>query len=143
MNTHEYSVEFRIYSWTLDRAAISKELSIEPNPLPQSPRPPGKIGPRIWATTGIEPSDDNADPHPVWDSLEEGLTFVLNKLWPHREAVARYHSEGKLIWWCGHFQRSFDGGPTLSAPLLKKLGEFGVELYIDNYHTGGPDGATS
>jgi hypothetical protein len=38
-----------------------------------------------------------------------------------------------VILWCGHFQSSFDGGPTLSPELLKQLGEFEVELFIDNY----------
>ena len=60
---------------------------------------------------------------------------MLDRLWPHREAVARYKKNGELIWWCVHFQTSFDGGPTLSVPLLKRLGEFGVEVYIDNYHS--------
>jgi hypothetical protein len=135
MSTHEYSVEFRIYSRTLDRETLTKELGIEPNPLPEPVRPASKSPPRIWATTGIEPSEEDTDPHPMWDSLEQGMTFVLDKLWPYREAIARYKSDGQLIWWCGHFQTSFDGGPTLSAPLLKRLGEFGVELYIDNYHS--------
>jgi hypothetical protein len=68
-----------------------------------------------------------------WDSLEEGLRHVLENLWPHRDKIATYHAGSKLMWWCGHFQSAFDGGPTLSAALLRQLGEFGVELYIDNY----------
>lgn len=61
---------------------------------------------------------------------------VLDKLWPHREQIVSYKSSAELTWWCGHFQSSFDGGPTLSPALLSKLGEFGAELYIDNYFGG-------
>ena len=84
----------------------------------------------MWAYNG---TDDEAV---QWDSLEEGLTFVLDKLWPHREAIAKYRANGDLIWWCGHFQAGFDGGPLLCSQLLRRLGEFGVDLFIDNYFSG-------
>jgi hypothetical protein len=58
---------------------------------------------------------------------------VLESLWPHRDKIAKYAATSKLVWWCGHFQSSFDGGPTLSLALLRKLGEFGADLHIDNY----------
>lgn len=133
MPNHEYTVELRIYSWTLDRSEITKEIGISSVPVPDQPRWVGKSGPRVWATKGVEPSEENPDPWVSWDSLEEGLTFVLNKLWPHRDAIARYKMSGEIVWWCGHFQSSFDGGPELSSAMLKKLGEFGADLCIDNY----------
>jgi hypothetical protein len=68
-----------------------------------------------------------------WESLEEGLRFVLDRLWPHREVLAKYKVSYELIWWCGHFQTSFDGGPRLTSSLLVKLGELGADLFIDNY----------
>jgi hypothetical protein len=68
-----------------------------------------------------------------WESLEDGLAFVLQKLWPHRETLSRYAARGEFIWWCGHFQSRFDGGPCLSAGIMTKLGEIGASLYIDNY----------
>lgn len=34
---------------------------------------------------------------------------------------------------CGHFQNTFDGGPTLSPSLMSRLGEFGTELFLDCY----------
>ncbi len=84
----------------------------------------------MWAYNGTD------EQHVSWDSLEKGLNFVLNKLWPHLDTIASYKEMGaQLIWWCGHFYSSFDGGPSLSPTLLKKLGEFGAELYIDNYHS--------
>ena len=68
-----------------------------------------------------------------------GLTYVLDKLWHLREVIAKYKTSGELIWWCGNFQSSFDGGPSLSPDLLKRLGEFGARLFIDNYFSSGED----
>jgi hypothetical protein len=82
---------------------------------------------------------DGAEERINWEFLEDGLNFVLDKLWPFREVIAKYKSSGKLIWWCGSFQSSFGSGPTLSAALLRRLGEFGAELFIDNYFADGKE----
>jgi hypothetical protein len=128
---HEYTVEFRIFSATLDPAEITRELGLQPcqvkfegTPALGSTR--GRLLEGMWAYDG---GDERID----WQSLSDGLTFMLDKLWPHREAIARYETRGELIFWCGNFQSSFDGGPTFSPDLLKRLGEFGAELYMDNY----------
>jgi hypothetical protein len=84
----------------------------------------------MWGYNGAEETDS----HEIdWDTLEQGLEFVLDRLWPHKEVIALYQAGARAIWWCGHFQEVFDGGPRLSPSLLKRLGEFGVELSIDNY----------
>jgi hypothetical protein len=125
---HEYTVEFRIFSKTLDPNEITKELGLKPCQI----RLEGSLGPGnrlqqgMWAYDGGEESK-------TWDSLSDGLLFLLDKLWPLRDKIAKYKPDAKLIWWCGSFQSSFDGGPTLSAALLSRLGEFGAELFIDNY----------
>jgi hypothetical protein len=82
----------------------------------------------MWAFNGGHSAD--------WDSFEEGLTFVLDGAEPAATMFVKWRAEHKAIWWCGHFQSSFDGGPTLSAGLLERLGAFGVELFIDNYFSG-------
>jgi len=87
---HEYTVEFRISSESLEASKVTQHLALEPC-----------------------------------------QTWVAG--WPQREKIAKYSATSDLIWWCGHFQSSLDGGPTLSAELLRDLGGFGVELYIDNY----------
>jgi len=89
----------------------------------------------MWAYDG----EHEKGPRVEWTSLEEGLTFLLTQLWPLRETIARCAPSAQVIWWCGNFQTSFDGGPTLSASLLKRLGEFGAELYIDNYFSNEDD----
>lgn len=83
----------------------------------------------MWAFDGYSAEHDCE----MWDSLEEGLVFVLSKLWPARDKIKKYISTYDAVWWCGHYQSSFDGGPILSPSILKAVGEFGVELFIDNY----------
>jgi hypothetical protein len=129
MTQHGYTVEFRIFG--LEATLITRDLGLQPCQTWAEgvERIRGKIDPNMWAYNGTE------DREVLWDSLEEGFDFVLNKLWPHRDAIAKYTEMGaRLIWWCGHFYSSFGGGPSLSPMLLKKLGEFGAEVFIDNYH---------
>jgi hypothetical protein len=70
---------------------------------------------------------------PAWSSLEEGLKALLSVFQPRVEALRHLQKTFQVILWCGHFSSSFDGGPTLSPPLLKQLADFGVELYLDTY----------
>ena len=68
-----------------------------------------------------------------WESLEVALSDVLDLVEPHKATFARYAQEYSVIWWCGHFQCAFDGGPRLSVAVLKRLAAFPAELFIDNY----------
>lgn len=68
-----------------------------------------------------------------WQSLEDGLNFLLRRLSHHRPMVIELAKNHEGIWWCGHFQSSFDGGPTLSPKLLTELASYGLPLSIDNY----------
>jgi len=52
---------------------------------------------------------------------------------PLRSEIDNYKQKYDAVWWCGHFQSSFDGGPMLTAELMGRLADFGVDLYIDNY----------
>ncbi len=128
---HEYTVEFRIFSKILDPAEITRELALQPCQIrvEGALAAGGRVQDGMWAYDGGEGRH-------YWESLEDGLDFVLDKLWPLRETIAKYNMNGKLVWWCGNFQASFDGGPTLSAAILRRLGEFGAELFIDNYLAG-------
>ena len=131
MAGHIYTVEFRIFSETIDPDTITRELGLRPCRIQLNGqlRGDGKPMSGMWAYDGEHEMGARVE----WTSLEEGLTFLLNRLWPLRETIARCALSAQLIWWCGNFQTSFDGGPKLSASLLKRLGEFGAELYIDNY----------
>jgi hypothetical protein len=124
---HSYTVEIRVYGPTLDPAQVTRETGLKPSrtQLAGSPRGTGKYEESMWAFNGGEETE--------WGSLEEGLAFVLDRLSGCEELFARYKSEYDVVWWCGHFQSSFDGGPILSAHILERVGAFGVELFIDNY----------
>jgi hypothetical protein len=68
---------------------------------------------------------------PDWDSLEAGLTALLKILVSHTKLLKEYSKKHDVFIWCGHFSSSFDGGPHLSAEILRALGDFGVPLYLD------------
>src|SRR5258707_1171848 len=124
---HLYTVEFRILGATVEPVSITSELGLEPCQIRVNGtlRADGRVLTGMWAYNGGQDVQ--------WTSLEEGLSAVLNLLWPLREVVSRYAPGAQLIWWCGHFDSSFDGGPSLSPALLKRLGDFGAELFIDTY----------
>lgn len=134
MSGHEYTVEFRIFSETLDPVEITRELDLQPCQIriEGATGPGGRFQHGMWAYDGGEGSI-------TWESLADGITFVLDKLWHHREALAKCKTDGDLVWWCGNFQSSFNGGPSLPPDLLKRLGEFGASLYIDNYFSSAED----
>src|ERR1043166_4094068 len=127
---HEYSVELRIIGKDLDPSTITKELGLRPSTI----REAGEMfGAKRWKEAVWGFNGSNTDSPPVWKSLEDGLAFVMARLNLHRSRIEEYKTQFELIWLCGHFQNSFDGGPTLSASILQELGDFGVPLYIDNY----------
>jgi len=68
-----------------------------------------------------------------WDSLEAGLSSLMNELLPKKWLISGYANRFDVCWWCAHFQDSFDGGPTFSPGLLRSLAEFGIGLFLDNY----------
>ena len=128
---HEYSVEFRISGAELVPATVTEALGLEPSLVRQvgEKRSERTVWEQaLWGYNGFPPTIE-------WTSLEDGLNFVLDRLEPHQIQIDKYKQSYDLIFWCGHFQSSFDGGPTLSAGLMRRLGAFGVDLYIDNYLT--------
>lgn len=128
---HEYSVEFRIYGKELDILEVTSDLGYQPSSF----KIKGElIGTKYskYSLWGYDGSETGGEPI-YWDSLEDGLKFLLGRLNPVKDKIDRYKSKYKVILWCGHFQSGFDGGPTLSPSLLKELGDFGVSLFIDNY----------
>ena len=134
-SNHQYTVELRVWGRDLDPERVTTDTGLRPC---QTRARGDRWGSRtydesMWAFNG-----EGAAPTRDWDSLEDGLTFVLDKLGDSHAVFARLASQFTVIWWCGHFQSSFDGGPTLSPQLLTRLGTFGANLYIDNYFSS-PD----
>lgn len=140
---HKYTVEFRIYSKELDVHGFSREIGLTPC---QVQTIGSDVGGRVrqqamWAFNG---SEDPGERRLEWDSLEEGLTYILDKLEPQRGVLDRLAKDSDKVWWCAHFQDAFDGGPLLSATILSRLGTFGARLFIDNFYGhAGSDSARS
>ena len=128
---HEYTVELRIHGADLVPASITEALRLEPSIVREVGERRGER--RVWdqAVWGYNGSSKDTPNH--WTSLEDGLTFLLDRLEPLRSQIDEYKQSYYVVFWCGHFQSSFDGGPTLSAKLMQRLADFGVDLYIDNY----------
>ncbi len=123
MVNHIYTVEFTILGPQLQPDLITQELGLQPCQIrTRVQRFPGRNEESLWAYNGTDSSSLE------WETLEEGLDFVLTRLWPHLPVIERYR-----IWWCGHFQSSFDGGPQLSANILRRLADFGTDVFIDTH----------
>jgi hypothetical protein len=128
---HEYTVELRISGAALVPATITEALGLEPCSIREmgERKADGKVWDQaLWGYNGFPSDTPN-----YWASLEDGLTFLLQRLEPLRTQIVSYKQNYDIVFWCGHFQSSFDGGPTLSAQLMGRLADFGVDLYIDNY----------
>jgi hypothetical protein len=129
---NEYTVELRIHGADLDPAAITNALNLEPTLVRNQGDRRGKNThweEGMWAYNGFPESHGSK----VWESLEEGFTFTLEKLLPIRSKLEDYKKTFKVILWCGHFQSGMNSSFNLSPRALRMLGDFGVELFIDNY----------
>ena len=133
--SHIYTVEFRVSGRSLDPDEVTTALELMPAYV-------HRVGERIgrktretntWVYNGY---DDREQVE--WPDLEEGLQFVLDRLWSRRHALEPFSAVAECYWWCGHFQSSFDGGPRLSPGLLSRLGQIGAALCIDNYFSADP-----
>ena len=127
---HTYLVELRFFGDLLDPSEVSSILGLQPSlyssheePLLNRKRRP------FWGYNGIEHPEFQAE----WLSLEDGLAFVAGRLSALKSEVVQLSKRFDGLWWCGHFQTSFDGGPTLSPQILAEVASFGCPLYLDNY----------
>ncbi len=120
---HTYTVEIRFYGDHLDPHSITQYLGLEPSTCRKSK------GDSVWGYNGCEIVGFQDE----WTTLEEGLSFLTQTLFPQKDKIVKLSNDFKSIWWCGHFQSSLDGGPTLSSQLLKDIAEFNTPLFIDNY----------
>lgn len=127
-SNHRYTAEIRFTAADLDPSAVSRLLQLEPTRSVDRTSSSAKRIP-FWAYNGEGEAGFQAE----WASLEEGLEFLVARLSPARPSIVDLSKTVDGLWWCGHFQSSFDGGPTLSPKLLADLASFGLPLFIDNY----------
>jgi hypothetical protein len=70
-----------------------------------------------------------------YDTLGEALDSLVAGVIHARPNIVAASRKIQGLWWCGHFQDSFDGGPTIGPDLLLKLSMFNIPLFLDCYHS--------
>ena len=131
-SNHTYLVELRFFGDTLNPAEVSSILGLQPSIYSSHEEPLlGRKRQPFWGYNGSEHADFQAE----WLSLEDGLAFVARTLAPVRSEIVQLSKRFDGLWWCGHFQSSFDGGPTLSPDILADISSFGCSFYLDNYYS--------
>lgn len=128
---HAYTVELRFSGDQLEPSEISARLNLQPsNAFSQSQNQATTRKRRpYWAYNGQGDVGFQSE----WASLEDGLEFLLKSLGSKKAEIIAIARQFDGLWWCGHFQASFDGGPTLSPKLLTEIVSYGIPLSIDNY----------
>lgn len=129
---HSYLVSLRISGKTLNLSDVTKALAIEPTQVRTAgqPRPGGKS---VWDESMWEYEVKPITGEKEWRSLEDGLQKILSTFSRSVGQLRDYQERHRVQLFCGHFSSDFNGGPALSPSLLKSLGEFGVELFLDTY----------
>ncbi len=132
---HTYTVALRIQSRDLVPSQITKELGITPTQTRAvgEHRGADKVWDKALWELEVFPQDGSH-----WDSLETGLASLLKIVAHHKEVLHEYGHSHEVFIWCGHFSSSFDGGPVLSAEMLRALGDFGFPLWLDTYFSDEP-----
>jgi len=130
MSSHRYSVQFRI-SGDIVPDEITQRIGLQPNEtrIAGSVLHGRMLEKSLWSYSGAPDGIYVQE----WERLEDGILHLLGKLLPKKELIEYYVENHDTVFWCGHFQSSFDGGPTISKSLLSSLASFGVPVFIDNY----------
>ncbi|MCL2714935.1 MAG: DUF4279 domain-containing protein [Alphaproteobacteria bacterium] len=128
---HAYTVALRFTGDQLVPSEISARLNLQPSHASDQSQDPSTTRRRcpFWTYNG----QGEEGFQPEWTCLEDGLTFLLKRLRSRKAQIIALACEFDALWWCGNFQASFNGGPTLSAKLLTEIGSTGIPLSIDNY----------
>lgn len=131
LSVHTYTVELRFTGEQLEPRDVARKLNlVASNEIGRLRHEDGaRRRQPFWAYNGQGEIGFQSE----WKCLEEGLRFLLGCLHSRKAEIVALAVEFRGIWWCGHFQAGFDGGPTLSAELLTEIGTYGIPLSIDNY----------
>lgn len=128
---HEYTIELR---FTIDEESIdniSKALNLSPTRVINSRdrKGHGHAARSSWIYNG----QGEVGFQPLWENVDDAFRFILGCFSDKKNEIKALAKDVPGVWWCGHFQAGFNGGPKLSPDLLIEIGEYGVPLYIDNY----------
>lgn len=128
---HTYSVEFRLAGEELNPGEVSSLIGLKATGWSDGEQLGSRRRHPFWGYNG----SDDPQFQDEWQSLEDGLTLVSRKLSPFRSTITQLLNRFSGIWWCGHFQSSYNGGPMLSPQLLAEIASFGCPLLLDTYHS--------
>src|SRR5215469_10253471 len=131
---HTYTVSLRVESPVLDAAKVTRELAISPTQTRAKGQWRSETS--VW-NKALWEFEVFPESRSHWDALEAGLAALLRTLQPITKMLQEYRKSHDVYIWCGHFSSSFDGGPQFSAEILRKLGDFGIPLWIDTYSASG------
>jgi len=126
---HEYSASLKIVSDKGSTAEISERLRIQPTHVVE-------VGDRLKtaiATKAVWNFEAKTPAGRKWTSLEDALIALLAVFSDRHAEIREIQLDCHVCLWCGHFSSSFDGGPVFSPTLLRMLGDFGVEMFLDTY----------
>ncbi len=125
---HRYTIELRLTGPTLDPAHITAQLGLTPTTqwkIGETANPKHRDK-ALWA---YAPAGECRP----WPDFESMTSALLDELRPVQQKLAELRAEHEAFFWCGHFDSSFDGGPSFSPELLRALAEFAIPLYIDTH----------
>lgn len=128
---HTYTVQLRFSGDQLEPSEISAKLKLTPSHTSSQLKRQSTKGRRraFWAYNGQGEPGFRSE----WSCLSDGLAFLLKILEPKKNEIIALAGQFDGIWWCAHFQASFDGGPTLPPNVLSELATYGIALSIDNF----------
>jgi hypothetical protein len=137
---HSYTVSLRIESSTLDVSRVTEDLGIAPTQTRaagQYRSPTSVFEKALWefdlVPEELDVAFENRPAWPQWESLEAAFKKLLSIFSKHVTVLGDYGEHHQVYLWVGHFSSSFDGGPRLSAEILKALGNFGVPVWVDTH----------
>lgn len=133
---HRYTVELRIIGPELDPEQVTEHVGLQPTLIRRKGEPRSKTSnwtTTTWAIEVLPPGRDD------WPSLEEGLNALLSLVGPIWNRISPYSALNEILFWCGHFTSSFDGGPVLTSGVLKSLADLRVPVAFDTYCEKPPD----
>jgi hypothetical protein len=137
---HSYTVSLRIESATLDVKRVTEELGIAPTQTRAAGqyRSTTSVFEKALWEFDIVPEEHDVAPEnrpdwPQWESLEAAFKKLLSIFSKHATVLRKYGEHHQIYLWVGHFSSSFDGGPRLSAEILKALGDLGVPIWVDTH----------
>lgn len=127
---HHFDAAFRVWGPDTDIEALSNATMLRPS---ETHRKGDRRGKGVWEDSMWS----FRSPRPETCGLEEHLEWLLDALEPLKGTLLNtIPPQSRGIFWCAHYTNAPEGlagSTTLSAPMLKRLADFGFGFTIDTY----------